>query len=472
MAPPVAHGQEHDGHPGGGRTAAKALLRLVGHDLDVPLASGATVRFVNLDYAASTPSSLGAWRAAESFLSYSASAHRGGGFTSVVSTEAYESAREVLRGFFGAPPGHTVILTRNTTDALNLLASALPSGTSVAAFASEHHANMLPWRRPELSTHLLPVPRDAGSCVALADEHLRRRRVDLLAVTGASNVSGELWPIGELAAVAHAHGAAIAVDAAQLAPHVPIDMSATGIDYLAASGHKMYAPFGVGVLVGRKRWLDTGVPPRQGGGAVRYVSRDDVLWADLPHRQEAGSPNVVGAVAFAAALHELATCGMDRVEEHDRVLGAYARSRLADLDGVELYRLWPEGSPRTGIALFNVRGLHHSLVSAALGAEHGIGVRNGSFCAHPLMADVLGMTGSQVAQVRAQLDGVAGPPVPGALRASVGVGSTEEDVDRLVTAIAALVEEGPQAEYAQDPVTGTYALASDLRPRPRFWLGG
>ncbi|MDA8312419.1 MAG: aminotransferase class V-fold PLP-dependent enzyme [Actinomycetota bacterium] len=447
-----------------------STLELVGADQEVPLVDGSSTRYVNLDYAASTPPLTAVTEAIDAFLPYYSSVHRGAGFKSVVSTELYESARDAVRRFFGAPAGHAVVFTRNTTDSLNLLASALPEGTSVLTFASEHHANLLAWRRPGLRLRVLPIPADAEQAVTAARAAMVEGPVDLLTVTGACNVSGELWPLDELASVSHDHGAAIAVDAAQLAPHVPIDMDALGIDYLAASAHKMYAPFGCGVLVGNHRWLASGPPFLRGGGAVRFVTTEDVLWADLPDREEAGSPNVVGAYAFAIALQELSSYGMDRVRDHDAALGSYARRRLAAIDGVSVHGLWAEDAPRTGVALFNVEGYHHSLVAAVLGAEHGIGVRHGCFCAHPLLVHLLGLNEPEIREVAASMRDGRQRPVPGAVRASVGVGSTEDDVDRLAAALEQLVRAGPRAKYALDDATAQYVPVADGRPRPDLAL--
>lgn len=447
-----------------------SVLDVVGDDVEVPLADGSSARYVNLDYAASTPPTVRVLAALEAFLPYYSSVHRGTGFKSLVSTEVYEAARDTVRRFFGAAPGHTVVFTRHTTDSLNHLAAALPPATTVATFASEHHANLLPWRRQGLRLRLLPIPSDAAEAVVLARAALASGEIGLLSVSGASNVSGELWPIEELAAEAHQHGASVVVDAAQLAPHVPIDMVALGIDYLAASGHKMYAPFGCGVLVGARRWLESGEPLLRGGGAVRFVTTDDVVWADLPDRAEAGSPNVVGAFAFAVALEELSEHGMERVREHDVALGAYARQRLAEVDGVSICRLWPETAPRTGVALFTVRGYHHSLAAAVLSAEHGIGVRHGCFCAHPLLARLLGISDEDVVAITAALRKSGQHPSAGALRASVGIASREADIDRLAEALEALVRHGPQAEYAYDEITAEYALVDDERPRPGIGL--
>lgn len=448
-----------------------STIELVGADQVVPLADGSTAPYVNLDYAASTPPTTAVLGALQSFLPYYSSVHRGAGFKSIVSTEVYEAARSVVRRFFNAPDGHTVVFTRNTTDSLNLLAASLPQGSTVATFASEHHANLLPWRRPGLDVRVVPIPVDADDAVERAAAALHDRHVDLLAVTGASNVTGELWPITELAKVAHERGAAIVVDAAQLAPHVPIDIAAQELDYVAASAHKMYAPFGCGVLVGRHRWLDTGDPFLRGGGAVRFVTTDEVLWADLPEREEAGSPNVAGAFAFAVALNQLSEYGMERVRDHDAELGSYARHRLHEIDGVTTYQLWPEAAPRTGIALFTVEGYHHSLVAASLSAEYGIGVRHGCFCAHPLVARLLGLTDREIDDVTTSMRDGSHRPVPGAVRASVGAGSSEADIDRLVAALSGLLDHGPRAEYAYDESTAEYVLVHDDRPRPDVGLG-
>ncbi|MET8254525.1 aminotransferase class V-fold PLP-dependent enzyme [Micromonospora sp. NPDC005197] len=209
---------------------------------------------INLDYAATAPCARAAADAVTELLPWYASVHRGAGALSRRCTLAYERARQTVGDFFGARADDHVIFTRNTTDALNLLARALPVGTTVVTFAGEHHANLLPWPRGSVR---LSVPADpAGAVRALAAALTELRRDSnpalpvLVAVTGASNVTGELWPVAELARVAHRHNARIVLDAAQLAPHAPVDLHTLDVDYLAVSGHKLYAPFGAGVLIG------------------------------------------------------------------------------------------------------------------------------------------------------------------------------------------------------------------------------
>src|SRR6185503_20057153 len=263
----------------------------------------------NLDSAASASCLQSVQDAVLGLLPWYSSVHRGAGFTSTVTSEVLAASRDAIARFVGARPDDAVVFTKNTTDALNLLASALPDDTTVLTFASEHHANLLPWRTGQ-HVHLL-VPRSPEEALSRADMALRatRSRHRLLAVTGASNVTGELWPIAELASIAHRHGARIAIDAAQLAPHRSIDVTSLGVDYVALSGHKLYAPFGAGALVGRPDWLDAAEPYLAGGGAVRAVSAEKVQWHRGSARHEAGTPNVVGAVALAAAIEALEAVG-------------------------------------------------------------------------------------------------------------------------------------------------------------------
>ncbi len=267
--------------PGGAPTATAAPERgaaatarpaLLGDGVEVPLVTGGRARYINLDYAASTPPLTEVVDALGEFLPYYSSIHRGTGFKSQLATAAFEGAREAIHGFFGARSDDVVIFTRNTTESINLLAGSLPGGTSIVTFASEHHANLLPWRRDTLKVTHLAVPRSAEDAVAALARHLDVAGTDLVAVTGASNVTGELWPVRELTEVAHAHGARVLLDAAQLAPHFPVSIRDLGVDYMAASGHKMYAPFGVGVLIGRPDWLERSAPFLRGGGAVEFVT--------------------------------------------------------------------------------------------------------------------------------------------------------------------------------------------------------
>ncbi|MGC8473650.1 MAG: aminotransferase class V-fold PLP-dependent enzyme [Candidatus Dormibacteria bacterium] len=430
---------------------------LCGAGVSAPLLTGGERPYVNLDYAASTPALCRVASAVERMLPYYSSVHRGAGFKSQVSTAAYEASRERLLHFFGARETDVAVFTRNTTDSMNLLASALPPGSTVLTFCSEHHADLLPWRREGLRAVCLPIPESPEAAIAtLSTELARAAKVDLVAVTGASNVTGELWPLAELAEVAHRFGARLLVDAAQIAPHLPINLARLDADYLAASGHKMYAPYGAGILVGRPDWLARREPFLRGGGAVDFVTEDSVQWSELPERQEAGSPNVLGAVAMAVAAAELEQYGMDRVWAEESELGAEVRSGLQAIPGVRVYAIWPGAKERTGVVSFNLEGQEHSLVAAALSAEYGIGVRHGCFCAHPLMLHLLSVPEEGAEEIRSRLARGDHSAVPGAVRASLGLGTTRSEVEYFLSAVAELAARGPRLDYEVDPRTGDF----------------
>lgn len=384
---------------------------------------------INLDYAATAPCLKAAADAVTELLPWYGSVHRGAGALSQRCSLEYERARQTVADFVGAREDDYVVFTRNTTDSLNLLAHALPLGTTVITFASEHHANLLPWHRPIR----LPVPGSRAEAVrslaaALGEVSRDPRGPILVAVTGASNVTGEIWPVAEMAFMAHRHGARIVVDAAQLAPHLPVSLSNLDIDYLALSGHKLYAPFGTGVLAGRSDWLDNADPLTKGGGATARVgdATHDIRWTTGPARHEAGTPNLLGAVALAKVCATLEATDRAGLHSREQELLARLRCGLSSLDGLELLRTFEADAPRIGVVSFAVRNHDSSAIATALARKHNIGLRDGLFCAHPLARRLLGE-----AAVRAGWDGVPAT----ALRASIGLGTTDSDIDALIDAL-------------------------------------
>lgn len=436
-----------------------ALLPVVGAGLAVPLVTGAAVPYANLDYAASAPALQAVAEHVATALPYYASVHRGAGFASQVSTALLENARACVGRFLGAREDDVVVFARNTTDALNLLAHCVPAGGSVLYLDIEHHANLLPWQRR--GDVVLAAGATLHETLTDLDDALARasRPVALVAVTGASNVTGQVLPIAELAAIAHRHGARIAVDAAQLAPHRRVSLRESGVDYLALSGHKLYAPYGTGVLVGRRDWLDDAPAYLAGGGSVREVGLARTQWAPAPARHEGGTPNVLGAAALARACEELASVGAAALSAHEEALRHRLLAGLATIPEIRILRIWADDERGDasadasahedciGVVSFTVAGYHAGWVAAYLSAEHGIGVRDGRFCAHPLVAR-LGL-GSD-----------------GAVRASFGVGSSSADVDRLVEALRTLLRQGPESDY--ELVDGRYAPVGDTRSIPDF----
>jgi selenocysteine lyase/cysteine desulfurase len=429
------------------------LPRLVGDDVAVPCADGRSRRYVNLDNAASTPAMADVWEAVGEFVPWYSSVHRGTGAKSQFATDAFEGARVDVAAFVGAAPEHEVVFVRNTTEAINVLAASLPAGTRVLSTPVEHHANMLPWRRHDV--RLLPFTRTPDELLDECVRALRDERFDLVALTGASNVTGEVWPVAALARIAHEHGARLFVDAAQLAPHRPIDMAASGIDLLAFSGHKLYAPFGAGALVGS---LGAGEPLLHGGGAIKLVTLDDVVWAPAPDRYEAGSPNVIGVVALAAACRALLAAGMETVALHERRLAMRLWSGLATVPGLRVLQLWPRGTDRVGVAAFTLAGYRDLELAQRLSVRYGIGVRHGCFCAHPLMTHLLGLPRAEARRLHAELRAGREPELPGAVRASLGLGTTTADVDALVGALYELALESSHARglaYAEKAARST-----------------
>ncbi|MCU1488971.1 MAG: Selenocysteine lyase [Acidimicrobiaceae bacterium] len=424
-----------DPQPGG------RLAELVGGELTVPLVQGGTSRYVDLDLAASAPPMVRVAARVAEVLPFYASVHRGAGYRSLVSTALYEQARSSVHRRIGARDDDVVVFTRNTTDALNLLQRCLPPG-EVVFLDVEHHANLLPWQRG--AHRCVRAEATFEATLSRLGQELADRPAVLLAVTAASNVTGERLPVARIAALAHAAGCRLAVDAAQLAPHRLIDLAGWDADYVAFSGHKLYAPYGAGVLAGRPDWLDTAPAYLAGGGAVREVSIERTTWAGAPNRQEAGTPNLLGAVALAAAMEVLAELGDEALAAHDRALRSRLLRGLAELPGLAVLRIWPDSDEPVGIVTFTVEGHDSSLVAAVLSAEHGIGVRDGRFCAHPLLARLSG--------------GV------GAVRASVGVASTPEDVDALLVALETYLRDGPRWSY--EKVAGAFAPVPETRPAP------
>ena len=431
---------------------ARPLLPVVGAGLPVPLVDGREVPYANLDHAASAPCLDGVAAHLSEVLPYYASVHRGAGYASQVSTSLYERARRQVAAFVGARADDCVVFTRNTTDALNLLAHCVPStgpaAGNVVFLDVEHHANLLPWQRGRHRCVLAGTTQRA-TLVGLRAE-LAARPAALVALTGASNVTGEILPIDDIVEIAHAGGARVVVDAAQLAPHRRIDLASSNVDYVAFSGHKLYAPFGSGVLVGRRDWLDAAPAYLPGGGAVREVDLTRTVWASAPARHEGGTPNILGAAALAYACETLAQLPSGALEEHEEALRGRLTDRLRTIPGVRLHRIWRDSPSSIGVVAFTVADLPPGLVAAYLSAEHGIGVRDGKFCAHPLLSRL-------------------GAP-DGALRASFGVGTTLADVDRLADAVEDLVTSGPTWRY--DLNGGRWTPTPDPRPVPSWAEAG
>ncbi|MDC7339422.1 aminotransferase class V-fold PLP-dependent enzyme [Streptomyces lydicus] len=441
-----------------------APLPVLGRDVRVPLVTGGEVDYAALDYAASAPALQRVWDDVAAYAPYYGSVHRGAGYLSQLSTDLFENSRRTIAEFLGCRADEQVVFTRSTTDSLNLLAAVLPQDTRVFVFETEHHASLLPWeQRADVTVTYLNAPRTPAQAVATLEQALADLGAPpavaggepygpaLVCVTGASNVTGELWPVRELAAAAHAHGARIVLDAAQLAPHHPVDLAELDVDWIAFSGHKLYAPFGARVLAGRADWLRDAEPYLAGGGASRKVSRRtdggvDVEWHTTAARHEAGSPNVIGAYAIASACKALTEAGFDTLVAREQELITRVREGLAEVPEVRVLSLFGDDAPRVGVLSFVVDGWNSSHFAAALSAEYGIGVRDGLFCAHPLVRTLLGSDPQDPGECGAP-EAAPGELSLNAIRVSFGAGTPDEHVDRFLRAVKELVADGARWNY-------------------------
>lgn len=447
---------------------------VVGIGTTVPVLGGGSRQYIFFDNAASTPALIKVLQTVNNFMPWYSSVHRGSGLKSQIATRAFDEARETVLNFFGAnQQDHIAVFGRNTTDAINKLSYRLNLSKNDVVLIGhmEHHSNDLPWRRTA-EVHRLKVDEQGSLIESDLKDKLAEfsGRVKLIAISGGSNVTGFLPDIHRIARLAHAAGAQILVDGAQLAPHRKVEVkplsSDDHIDYLSVSAHKMYAPFGTGVLIGRRDTFETGAPEICGGGTIKVVTDNQVVWADAPDRDEAGTPNVVGVVALAAALKFLDSIGMDQVAEHEAELTAYALEKLNHIDGLTIYgsRDPAKASGRLGVIPFNLEGVPHGLVAAILSTEWGIGVRNGCFCAHPYVTKLLGVSPAEIKRFADDMTHDDRRRVPGVVRISFGIYNTKQEIDTLEEALKSIAGKNYKGRYQQEKDSGDfYALGWEPR---------
>jgi len=439
---------------------------IVGIDQLVPLLDGSQVTYVNLDNAASTPAFKHVKEKTDEAFNWYSSVHRGSGFKSLLSTQLYDEAREIVLDFVGASHEHDVIVfCKNTSEALNILANRFPfePGDMVLTTGMEHHSNDLPWRAVAEVLHTAILPDGSLDMQDFQDKLERfSGRIKLVAVTGASNVTGYMPPIYDIAELAHKHGALVSIDCAQLMPHRKVDMlppdSPRHLDFIQFAAHKVYAPLGSGGLVGPRDFFNRGEPHYKGGGTVEIVTLDEVIWTSAPEREEAGSPNVIGAIALAASLKFLSQVGMGAIAAHEAELTRYALNKLTALPGIRLFGSTDpaQAEKRVGAIPFMVEGLSHGKVAAILGFEGGIGVRDGCFCAHPYILRLLHITDEEYARYHDRVLGHNRSDLPGLIRMSFGCYSNFEDVDRLVNMLGRITSGDYEGDYLVDTHSGSY----------------
>jgi cysteine desulfurase / selenocysteine lyase len=432
-----------------------------------PLLDGSKTQYINFDNAASTPSLRIVQDSINSFLPFYSSVHRGTGFKSQLSTYAYEKARETILEFVGANPAeHICIFGKNTTESINKLAHRFPfteKRNIVLTSGMEHHSNDLPWRSVTNTIHIA-LTKDGRLDEEDLDKKLKEfgNQIALLTITGASNVTGFINPYHRLAEKVHAVGGKILVDCAQLAPHRKVDMRSlddpSHLDFVSISAHKMYAPFGTGALIGRKDIFAEGDPDYQGGGTVEIVTLNEVTWAEPPEKDEAGSPNTVGAIAMAIAAKELSRIGYDKIAAHETELTYHILEQLSTMRGVEVFgnHNADQASERLGVIPIKIEGISHFKVAAILGHEFGIGVRSGCFCAHPYILHLLHVSPSEANTVRANMLAGDRREMPGLIRVSFGLYNTTAEIDRFRSAIENIQSGNYFGNYHQAITSGEY----------------
>ncbi|MBR7065218.1 MAG: cysteine desulfurase [Prevotella sp.] len=373
---------------------------------------------VYLDNAATTQKPLCVLDAMrEEYLNVNANVHRGVHYLSQQATDLHEAARETVRHFINAATTNEVVFTRGTTEAINLVASSLGElmspGDEVILSVMEHHSNIVPWQllqnRKGIQIKVIPI-NDNGELLLEEYERLFTDRTRLVSIAHVSNVLGTINPVADLIRIAHDHGVPVLLDAAQSAPHIPIDVQALGCDFLALSGHKMYGPTGIGVLYGREEWLDR-MPPYQGGGEmIDTVSFEKTTFEKPPLKFEAGTPDFVATHGLAVAIDYIERIGFDRIAAHERDITEYCTQQLLTIDGM---RIIGQARQKDAVVSFLVGDIHH-LDMGTLLDRLGIAVRTGHHCAQPLM----------------QRMGILGT-----VRASFALYNTREEVDALVAGI-------------------------------------
>lgn len=349
--------------------------------------------------------------------------HRGVHTLSQRATDDFEAGREAIRRFINAPDAGEVIYVRGATEGLNLVASSygrkyFKAGDEVIVTGMEHHSNIVPWQilGQEIGIRLRVIPfNDDGELLMDQYESLLNERTRLVSVVHQSNALGTVNPVAAMTEMAHARGIPVMLDAAQSVPHMPVDVQALGADFLTFSGHKMYGPTGIGILWGRADLLNDMPPYQSGGEMIRSVTFEETIYNVLPHKFEAGTPDIAGAIGLGAAVEYLEAIGMDRIAAYEQALMRYGAERLTAIEGV---RLIGAARERGGILSFYMETAHAHDIGTILDAE-GIAVRTGHHCAQPVMARY---------------------EIPATVRASLSFYNTTDEIDTLVKGIDRVIE--------------------------------
>lgn len=431
----------------------------------VELLDGTSVRYVNLDNAATTKPFKAVVGRVNKELDGYGSVHRGAGQHSRQTTEKYDKARNTIGSFVGATPDNYVIFTKNTTEAINQAAALLGSDGLALVSDIEHSSNLLPWLRRGRVAQFKTGARgeiDPAEIEKIIEEIASELTalLSVISVTGASNITGYQPPIYDIAELAHRHNARLLVDVCQLIPHEKVnvlpDSEPRHLDFITFSGHKMYAPFGVGVLVGPKQFFDNAVPYQLGGGNLSYITPDLKIKRPYTERDhDPGTPNAIGVLALEEAIKQLEQIGMSRIRDYEHQLVGLALEELRQIPGVIVYL----GKGHSSIVPFDIQGMEPKLVAEILAREHGVGARAGSSCAYRLIDKLKGVAQEQAFKIADEIDKGITANIPGIVRASFGIYNNVNDARRFVDAVREIANNGfgyYKSRYSMNPRTGDW----------------
>lgn len=446
--------------------------KVIGTNNTVVLRNGKRVRVVLLNNAATTPPFESTLDTVNDFMRTYGALHRGAGPHANITYQRVEEALTTLRRFLNTTSDHTLLFTQNTSAAVNLFIRLLrlKQDDVIITTTIEHTSNNLPWRyNSPAKTIYVNCSADGALDYIDLENKVREygKNLRLIAITAASNLTGYIPDLKRIAKLAHQHGAILFVDAAQYAPHRQIDMKDHGIDALAFSAHKVYAPFGLGVLAVPKVILE-GEPVDPGGGSIDMISDENVIWAPPSSRHQTGTWNVTGIIAAAASCKTMMAIGWNKLVEHERELVRYAAAELSQVPGIVMY-VPPEKyakEDRIGTFSFNILGYHHALISAILENEYGIETRAGTICNHRLVHGWV--KADDATQKSIERDIINGDRLAsyGIVRASLCLHNTREDIDTLVAALKSIAAHGPQLKYQPVPSEEIYICAEDGHSTP------
>lgn len=413
---------------------------LMGIDSKVYTIEGTKIRAINFDNAATTPPFKCVVDSIINLSEYYGSIGRGAGHKAEITTRLYSESRDYLMDFFNIKDKekYTVVYVNNTTDGINTLAKTLIHDKKeiVISTRMEHHSNDLPWRRC-CKVEYIEVDEFGRLKLNELEEILieSKGKVRCVTVSGASNVTGYLNNIHKIARVAHKYNAKVIVDGAQLVPHIKVDLWGScpeeRIDFMVFSGHKLYAPFGAGAIIGLKEEFNNNSPYKEGGGTVNLVLDNKIEYLKSPEKNEAGTPNFFGVIAITKALQELEKIGFDYINEHEIMLRDRLLCGLCSIPSVKTYGDIVNREDRLGIGVFNIESIYHQKVAEILAKSYGISVRQGWFCAHPYCRRLMGISEKTTSAFVHD----ASKGMPGMIRASFGIYNEKEEVDYFLNAV-------------------------------------